>query len=144
MWCCLWMQGVAFLLRRPAIPVPSVLLTATSMCVTCLPPPPPPLSSIFSASSLRPRSCASVRLSDWCAHTLSDHTEPWWLFFFRLCESKWIQNKLLLQWGKAQRTHSRHRGAAVSWYESSVSSTCRTESRSHHGPRSLQALLLFL
>lgn len=82
MWCCLWMQGVAFLLRRPAIPVPSVLLTATSMCVTCLPPPPPPLSSIFSASSLRPRSCASVRLSDWCAHTLSDHTEPWWLFFF--------------------------------------------------------------
>lgn len=41
------MQRLALLLRRPAIPVPSVLLTATLMCVTSTPPsllPCPPSS----------------------------------------------------------------------------------------------------
>lgn len=53
-WRC-WMQKLAFLLRRLAILVLSVLLTATLMCVTQ--PPPTPLSSIFFVTS--PCSAAS-------------------------------------------------------------------------------------
>lgn len=41
------MQRLALLLRRPAIPVPSVLLTATLMCVTSTPPSSPVLHLLY-------------------------------------------------------------------------------------------------
>lgn len=94
-------QRLAFLPRRPAILVLSVLLTATLMCVTLFfSPSLPPPSSIFSASSLHSCSSAFSSVDDdgdeglgvkWI-HVIPQSRALYVIFFSKPPRSEWIKN----------------------------------------------------